>query len=108
MQTLALARATAVTLSCLYAPIAWIAFSDRAPFYYNAKERIVFFVTLPGEWFAQNCGARMYDYYAFAAFATIGLIALGIAAGRHSRFTATLSGITLLGWSFFFGELALA
>jgi hypothetical protein len=90
-----------LVLVCLYAPVGWIAFTSRAPFLPSASEQIVFFVTLPGEWFAQNCGGRAYDYYWFAGIAVALLFLLGVTAGRRSWFALWYACLTMLGWSAF-------
>jgi hypothetical protein len=88
-----------ISLLCLYLPVGWITFSSRVPFWLSYSERLVFLFTSPGEWIAQRCGARMYDYYFFAGIATIVLLALGISIGRRGWLGIVFVNLALCGWS---------
>src|SRR5262245_36698755 len=87
--------AGAFSLVCLYAPVAWISFSSRMPYWYSITKWVVFLLTSPGEWYAQRCGARMFDYFFFAGLATVCLFALGIYFGRRRWLALFLVNIIL-------------
>jgi hypothetical protein len=81
-------------LLALYLPVAWIPFCDRAKFAMADKYWVAFVLTLPGEWYAQRCGARSYDYFFFAGLATACLFAFGAIIGK--RAWTALAGVVLL------------
>ena len=60
--------ATVVSVVSLYLPVAWIPFCERAELVMSDSDWPFFVLTLPGEWYAQRCGARMYDYYFFRRY----------------------------------------
>lgn len=90
-----------ILLLCMYAPIGWIAFSSRSWGERLKGELLVFFLTLPGEWFAQPCGARAADYYVCAGLVTAGLFIGGAWVSRKSWLALAWTCCVLVGWSAF-------
>jgi hypothetical protein len=87
--------AAIISLLCLYLPLVWNPFCDRAVFEMSGNNWPAFVLTLPGEWYAQRCGARMYDYFLFAGLATVCLFALGVYCGKRSWFALVVVNLTL-------------
>jgi hypothetical protein len=90
-----------VSIVCAYVPVAWISFSSRASLWWSQSERAIFLITSPGEWLAQRCGARAYDYYFFAGLSTLLLLAAGYVVGRQGWLWLAIGNTALLGFSIF-------